>query len=80
MGRRPRADRWRGFTAHSRTLLPATSWPPRTPIAPVPFGAHTAADLLGNLVAEMATRRHTARVICVHNAIARWPTDVRICR
>jgi len=39
-----------------------------------------AADLLGNLVAEMAARRHAARVICVHNTVARRPIDVRICR
>lgn len=32
-----------------------------------------AADLLGNLVAEMAARRHAARVICVHNSVAGRP-------
>jgi hypothetical protein len=32
--RRPQATRWPGFTAHSRTLLPAASWPSGTPIAP----------------------------------------------
>ena len=36
-----------------------------------------AADLLGYLVAEMAARRQTARMIC---AAARRPIDVRICR
>ncbi len=37
-----------------------------------------AADVLGNLVAEMAARRHAARVICVHNTVARRPIGVRI--
>jgi len=32
--RRPQATRWPRFTAHSRTLLPAASGPPGTPIAP----------------------------------------------
>ena len=30
----PRAASWPGFTAHSHTLLPATSWPLGTPVAP----------------------------------------------
>jgi hypothetical protein len=34
---RPRAARWPGFTAHSHTLLPATSWPLGTPVAPRSF-------------------------------------------
>jgi hypothetical protein len=35
-------------------------------------------DLFGNLVAEMAARRHAALVICIHYAIARRPSDVQI--
>ena len=29
-----RSDPWPGSTAHSHTLLPATSWPLGTPVAP----------------------------------------------
>jgi transposase len=42
--RRPQAAGWPGFTAHSRTVLPATSGHSGRQSRLIPFGAHSRID------------------------------------
>jgi hypothetical protein len=56
--RRPQATRWPGFTAHSRTLLPAASWPSGTPIAPHTPSARTLPPFCASAVASQRAGLH----------------------